>query len=94
MCRSRAVRSFRPHRRTERRPQSGESAVTQAAGGLTDSDLQERFGFTPQQVVVARPAGGGSFHTPRSRKLFVSGHTARNHTYRVLTKLEASSEPA
>jgi DNA-binding NarL/FixJ family response regulator len=67
-----------------------ESAAAEAAGGLSDDDLQDRFGLTLQQVVVARLLAEGVSNAEIARKLFVSGHTARNHTYRVLTKLGIS----
>jgi DNA-binding NarL/FixJ family response regulator len=73
--------------RRSARPAAAESTAADAAGGLTDGDLQDRFGLTPQQVVVARLLAEGLSNAEIARKLFVSGHTARNHTYRVLTKL-------
>jgi DNA-binding response OmpR family regulator len=69
---------------------AAESAPSETAGGLTDGDLQDRFGLTPQQVVVAGLLAEGLSNAEIARKLFVSGHTARNHTYRVLTKLGIS----
>lgn len=62
----------------------------ETAGELTDGDTQDRFVLTPQQVVVARRLAEGLSNAEIARKLFVSGHTARNHTYRVLTKLGIS----
>ena len=61
-----------------------------AAAVLSDADLQARFGLTPAQVVVARLLGEGLSNAEIARKLFVSEHTARNHTYRVLGKLGIS----
>lgn len=76
-------------RRNARR--AADSAAEPASGNeLSDEDLRNRFGLTARQVVVARLLAEGLSNAEIARKLVVSEHTARNHTYHVLTKLGAS----
>ncbi|HEX8391189.1 MAG TPA: response regulator [Longimicrobium sp.] len=62
----------------------------QTAAELTDEQLCERYGLTPQQVVVARLMGDGLSNAEIARRLFVSVNTARNHASGVRTKLGVS----
>ena len=59
-------------------------------GDLSDEALRTRFGLTARQIVVARLLGEGLSNAEIARTLVVSEHTARNHTYQVLTKLGTS----
>ena len=58
--------------------------------GPTDAQLQERFGLTPRQAVVARLLAEGCSNAEVAARLGVSAHTARNHTMQVLAKLGTS----
>jgi DNA-binding response OmpR family regulator len=57
------------------------------APGPTDAELQDRYGLTPRQAVVARLLAEGCSNAEVAERLGVSSHTARNHTYQVLAKL-------
>jgi len=70
---------------------AGDPAAGAASGNdLSDEALRTRFGLTARQVVVARLLAEGLSNAEIARKLVVSEHTARNHTYHVLTKLGTS----
>jgi DNA-binding response OmpR family regulator len=57
---------------------------------LSDLELESRFGLTPRQVTVARLLAEGLSNSEIAGHLVVSEHTARNHTYQVLTKMGTS----
>jgi len=65
-------------------------AEANPGGGLSDDELRTRFGLTARQVEIARLLAEGLSNAEIARKLVVSEHTARNHTYHVLTKLGTS----
>lgn len=56
-----------------------------------DADLRDRFGLTPAEIRVARLIAEGRSNGEIADALFISPHTARRHTERVLHKLEARS---
>jgi DNA-binding CsgD family transcriptional regulator len=59
--------------------------------GLTDADLQQRFGLTAREVEVARFLADGLSNQDLAARLGVSFFTARNHVEKVLTKMGAKS---
>ena len=56
-----------------------------------DDELQARYGLTRRQVAVARLLAEGCSNLEVAARLGVSGHTARNHTFQVMSKLGTSS---
>ena len=76
--------------RRSARAVADQSAESSPGGDLSDDELRSRFGLTARQVVIARLLAEGLSNAEIARKLVVSEHTARNHTYHVLTKLGTS----
>jgi DNA-binding response OmpR family regulator len=66
------------------------AAATPVREELSDEELQQRFGLTERQVLVARLLAQGLSNTEIAERMKVSAHTARNHTYQVLQKLSTS----
>jgi DNA-binding CsgD family transcriptional regulator len=58
-----------------------------APRAVPDARLRERFGLTEREVQVARFLSRGLPNAEMARQMFVSPHTARHHTERVLRKL-------
>jgi DNA-binding CsgD family transcriptional regulator len=57
--------------------------------GRTDQDLQAEYGLSAQEVRVARLIARGSTNAEIAKAMFISPHTARHHTERILRKLGA-----
>ncbi len=57
----------------------------------TAETLRERFGLTRQEAAVALLLARGKSSAEIARELFISSHTARRHTERVLPKLGVHS---
>lgn len=60
----------------------------------TDRALHERFGLTPAESRVAREIAEGKSNQLVAETLFISIHTAKRHTERVLQKLGVKSRAA
>jgi DNA-binding CsgD family transcriptional regulator len=54
---------------------------------LTEPEVRKRFGLTRKQASVAMLLAQRKSNVEIARELFISPHTARHHTERVLTKL-------
>jgi DNA-binding response OmpR family regulator len=61
---------------------------------ISDPELRERYGLTPQQVVVARLLGEGLRTVDIAERLGVTYSTARNHADQVLRKMGIHSRAA
>jgi DNA-binding response OmpR family regulator len=61
---------------------------------ISDGELRERYGLTPQQIVVARLLGEGHRTADIAERLGVTYSTARNHADQVLRKLGIHSRAA
>lgn len=59
--------------------------------GLSDSTLSQRYGLTAREIRVARMLAAGKSNADVAGELFISPHTARTHTERVLRKVGARS---
>jgi DNA-binding CsgD family transcriptional regulator len=57
------------------------------AGTLSDAALRERFRLTGREVRIARLLGEGRTNAEIAERLYISPHTVRTHTERVLRKL-------
>lgn len=57
----------------------------------SDESLREEFGLTPAESRVARLIGEGRSNADIAQHLFISPHTARRHTERVMIKLKVRS---
>jgi DNA-binding CsgD family transcriptional regulator len=53
----------------------------------TDAELRERFGLTKAEIRVAVLLAEGWSNIELAKKLYVTGHTARRHTERILQKM-------
>lgn len=53
--------------------------------------LKKEFGLTPAEIRVARLIGEGHSNADIAQQLFISPHTARRHTERIMVKLKARS---
>lgn len=58
---------------------------------LSDDALGQRFGLTAREVQVARLLAEGKTNVQIAAEMYISPHTARTHTERVLQKLGAHS---
>jgi DNA-binding CsgD family transcriptional regulator len=56
-----------------------------------DGELRERFGLTRKETAVARLIAQNQTNDQIAKELFISPHTARHHTERILAKLGANS---
>ncbi|HEU4699085.1 MAG TPA: helix-turn-helix transcriptional regulator, partial [Gemmatimonadales bacterium] len=56
---------------------------------LCDDILEARFGLTRREITIARLVGDGRTNQEIATALGISLYTARNHTARVLDKLDA-----
>jgi len=61
---------------------------------ISDGELRERYGLTPQQIVVARLLGEGHRTADIAERLGVTYSTARNHADQVLRKMGIHSRAA
>jgi DNA-binding CsgD family transcriptional regulator len=57
----------------------------------SEAALQERFGLSPQESRVALRLARGRTNRQIAKEFFISEHTARHHTQRVLSKVGAQS---
>lgn len=57
----------------------------------SDESLREEFALTPAECRVARLIGEGRSNAEIAQQLFISPHTARRHTERVMIKLRVRS---
>lgn len=73
--------------------QHGEESDSDPAAdsSLTDAALRDRFGLTPAEARVARLLAEGRRNDDVARLLFISPHTARRHTERILHKMHVHS---
>jgi DNA-binding CsgD family transcriptional regulator len=55
---------------------------------LTAAELKARFGLSPRESCIAHLLADGRSNAAIAAKLFISPHTARTHTQRVLEKLD------
>jgi DNA-binding NarL/FixJ family response regulator len=85
-------------RRIEPGTFGGESAVLLVVrsndDGPGDETLRERYRLTPTEIRVARLLADGRSNTGIAATLFVSPHTVRHHTERILAKLGVRSRAA
>jgi DNA-binding NarL/FixJ family response regulator len=54
-------------------------------------DLCERYGLTRRELEVAKLLARGKSNAAIAKELRISGHTARHHTQRILSKLAVHS---
>jgi DNA-binding NarL/FixJ family response regulator len=62
-----------------------------AARKTWPDDLCERYGLTRRELEVARLLARGKSNAVIADELRISGHTARHHTQRILSKLAVHS---
>lgn len=67
------------------------SAECTPADSLPDEALSQRFGLTAREIHVARLLAEGKSNAQVAADMYISPHTARTHTERVLQKLGARS---
>jgi len=60
----------------------------------TPPEMQERFGLTPREAEVAELIARGLDNRTIAERLFISPHTVRRHTERILAKLDIDSRAA
>jgi DNA-binding CsgD family transcriptional regulator len=58
-----------------------------STGAPSSQEIRERFGLSGQEARIARMLAEGRSNAEIAAELFISPHTARNHTRRVLEKL-------
>ncbi len=58
---------------------------------VTDAELQQRFGLTPQEIRIARLVAEGKGNLEIASALSISRHTVRHHVGHVLLKLNVHS---
>jgi DNA-binding CsgD family transcriptional regulator len=56
-----------------------------------DDVLREHFRLTPSEIRVARLLAQGRSNQSIAKSLFISPHTARHHTERIMRKLQLTS---
>jgi DNA-binding CsgD family transcriptional regulator len=75
-------------------PSSAGARVLVVARRMPESGPVERFGLSRQEFRVARLLAQGLSNDEVASRLFISTHTARHHTQRVLSKLDVRSRAA